>query len=102
MPSFETERMPVPILKKKDRKSYFEIELSENGTFVKSEYKVYIKYIVDIDSIAKCLTIIKSEEPSLNIIAIDRINNLKFFPAKRNGSCIPYFSLSIFIFKKKS
>src|SRR6185436_16328409 len=59
------ESMPEPILKRKQREAYFNVRLSDKSAFGNSEYKVYVKFVVDVDSTAKCITILKSDDTRL-------------------------------------
>lgn len=95
---FCCERMPSPILDKKIKESYFHPVVSDTINFNKSQYTVIVKYIVDIDSTAKCIIIMKSDDQKLDETTIDRIKKLKFIPAKQNGKLVPCVDSSIFYY----
>lgn len=87
---FMNESMPFPILMGKDS-YHITIKVTKEENVTKGKYYIYLKLIVTVDSLAKCVSVIKSNNVALNYLAIKEIENMKFMPAKRNKKEIPYF-----------
>jgi hypothetical protein len=99
--SFENESQPFPIIKLKKYEKLLRMQFPDSIIRYNSEIKLYLRFIVDIDSLPKCIEVFKSKDIIINTMAIEQIKKIKYIPAKRNGIYIPYFMVAIISFKKK-
>lgn len=93
------ENFPVPILKRKYQKSYYQIQIPDSISDADKEYKVFVRFVVDVDSVAKCLEVVYSQEERFNSAAMKKTTEIKYVPATRYSKSIPCIYISIFTFR---
>ena len=89
------ESPPIPLIKKQQKESYFNIFMNRANCDSKL-YKVYLEFIIDLDSLPKCIKVVKTENDSLDLEAVGKLKKIKYVPARKNGKAIPYFTFVMF------